>query len=130
MQDRAKVSRKRRASGAKQNLYVVPIKGGWAIKTGAGKYPSRVYATQAQAEKAATESLRRNGSGMLRIEGRDGRIRESFVLSRGDFEKISAVEGLSLSSGMKRDFDKLDRRGQSDVQRRKTILRKYAKQGV
>jgi hypothetical protein len=133
MRDDLKVKRTGNASSPKRgasDLDVIPVKGGWTVRNGSSSARTRVYPTQAAAAKAATQSLRRNGSGELRVQGRDGRFRESYVVSRNDFEKISAVEGLSLSAEMKRDFEVFDRSGQSDAQRRKAILRKYTKQGV
>jgi len=128
-----KYSSKGPASKGKREVtrvHVLPTKGGWAVKKGSAKATSALYQTKAGATKAARDSLRNEGSGELVIHGRDGRIRQNFSVSRGDFEKVSAVEGLYLSAEMKRDFDEFDRLGHSDGQRRKTIMKKYSKPRV
>jgi hypothetical protein len=52
---------------------------------------------------------------------------KSLTLGRKSFEKISAVEGLRLSSEMKGTFRTLDKSGASAAVRRRTIVEKYGK---
>ncbi|MES1990598.1 MAG: hypothetical protein V4441_06580 [Pseudomonadota bacterium] len=56
-----------------------------------------------------------------------GRTSNSFILGREDFAKISAVEGISLSSEMMDDFDQFDQLGLSPEERRKALAHKYGK---
>ena len=48
-----------------------------------------------------------------------------FVLGRTAMEKISAVEGIVYSNEMKREFEEFDRKGVSQEDRRRAILKKY-----
>lgn len=50
-----------------------------------------------------------------------------FVIGRARFEKISAVEGIKLSSDMKKRAQEFDRRGLSAEERRKAIISKHRK---
>lgn len=50
-----------------------------------------------------------------------------FVLGRGRFAKISAVEGITKSAESRRMFEEFDRKGLTPEQRRKAIFEKYAK---
>jgi len=54
-------------------------------------------------------------------------ITKGFRLGRAAFEKISAVEGVHLSKTVKGEFRKFDRKGLSADERRRAIMRKYAK---
>ncbi len=55
---------------------------------------------------------------------------EQFVLSRGGFAKISAVEGIHLTPEMKRDMRDFDRKGLSAAERRRAILNKYGRKAT
>jgi hypothetical protein len=48
-----------------------------------------------------------------------------FVLGRGRFEKISAVEGIRTSREMNRDFSEFDRKALSPKERREALAGKY-----
>jgi hypothetical protein len=50
-----------------------------------------------------------------------------FVIGRAKFAKISAVEGIKLSSSMKKRAAEFDRAGLSPEERRKAIIRAHAK---
>jgi len=50
----------------------------------------------------------------------------AFTLGRSRFDKLSKVEGISLSREMKRDFAEFDRALLSAEERRERIKRKYA----
>ena len=52
---------------------------------------------------------------------------KGFTLGRGSFAKISAVEGIKLSSTMKAEFRSFDKQELSPDERRKALTRKYGK---
>ena len=47
------------------------------------------------------------------------------IIGLAGFEKVSAIEGLHLTRGMKRDFGLLERRGASASERRAAIIKRY-----
>jgi hypothetical protein len=49
------------------------------------------------------------------------------VLGRARFAKISAVEGIHLSSEMRKDLLDFDRQGLTAAERRKRIAKRYGK---
>ncbi len=49
------------------------------------------------------------------------------ILGRERFAKISAVEGIELTAGMKNRAADFDRRGLSGEERRRAIMRAYRK---
>jgi hypothetical protein len=53
--------------------------------------------------------------------------RVAFTLGREGFDRVSLVEGISLSREMRRDFRDFDRRGLSDEERRDLIRKKYVR---
>ena len=109
-----------------KSRYVVRQGRGWAVKKGGAERASSVHPTQAEAVKAAQESIRAKG-GELRIQGRDGRWRESFTIGRDGFDKISAVEGLKLSRTSRQMFKEFDRKGLTAEERRRAIIEKHTK---
>lgn len=62
---------------AKNDRYVVRSGSDWAVKKGGVARPEGVYDTQAKAERAAKETVGELGGGEVRIQGRDGRWRDS-----------------------------------------------------
>jgi len=107
-------------------VHVVPTAGGWQVgRKGAGS-ASSVYRTQAEAIEAAQSDIRRSG-GEVRVQDRDGRIRESMTLGRDPMARIAAVEGIHLSSDSKRMLEDLDRAGASSEERRRSIARQFGK---
>lgn len=48
-----------------------------------------------------------------------------FSFTLDEFEKISAVEGITFSAELKADFRAFDREGLSDEERRRAIAEKY-----
>lgn len=117
----------RRHSKSKGGAYVVvPSDSGWAVKQSGKERASSTHSTQADAIKAANSAVRTTG-GEVRIQGMNGRWRESFVIGRDQMSTISSIEGLHLSSDMKKDFREFDRRDLSDDERRKAIDAKYGK---
>jgi hypothetical protein len=67
------------------------------------------------------------GRGELAIQGRDGRYRESMTLGRDQMARISAVEGIHLSSESKRALRDFDARGATGDERRRWIARQFGK---
>lgn len=92
---------------------------------GAGR-SAGVYKTQAEATEAAKLALRRSG-GELMVQGRDGRYRESMTLGRDQMARISAVEGIHLSSESQRALRDFDAKGASGDERRRWIARQFGK---
>ena len=104
---------------------VVSVKGGWAIKNGSSRSSARTYSSKQAAVKAAKAWACKRGGGEFWIQGRDGRISESLTFSREGFKKISAVEGIYLSSEMEKDFASFDVKNFSDAERRREIIKNY-----
>jgi len=68
----------------KNDRYVVKHTDGWAVR-GAGKdRASGVFGTQRQAEQRAKEIVSNLGGGEVRIQGRDGRFRDSDTVRPGN----------------------------------------------
>jgi hypothetical protein len=65
--------------------------------------------------------MKQSGSRSLKLAGK------GYVLGRACFAKISAVEGIRITSAMDADFREFDRKGLSAEERRKAIGRKYGK---
>jgi hypothetical protein len=55
------------------------------------------------------------------------RMSKGYVLGRSRFAKISAIEGICMTSTMKADFREFDRKDLSAEDRRRVIGRKYGK---
>jgi hypothetical protein len=53
--------------------------------------------------------------------------RKGFTLGRGNFERISTVEGIRYSADMKKTFRRLDKQGASPAHRRQAMSRKYGR---
>lgn len=64
--------------------YVVKHPGGWAVKKGGADRASGVYDTQAEAEHRAKEIVKNEGGGEVRIQGRDGKFRDSDTVPPGN----------------------------------------------
>lgn len=107
-------------------VHVLPKDGGWQVKRADTGRVAGVYSSQAEATEAAKSFLRRSG-GELRVQGRDGRIRDSMTIGRESMAKIAAVEGIHLSQGSERTLRKLDRIGASGDERRRVIARQFGK---
>lgn len=60
---------------AKRNQHVVPLGGGWAVKSAGSKKVTAITGTQRDAIAVAREIAKNNRSELV-IHGRDGRIRE------------------------------------------------------
>jgi hypothetical protein len=107
-------------------VHVVPKEGGWVVRDERTSRSTGVYRTQTEATEAAKSALRRSG-GELRVQGRDGRTRESMTLGRDPMGRIAAVEGIHLSSKSKRALEEFDARGASGEERRRWIARQFGK---
>lgn len=70
--------------GKKNDRYVVKHDEGWAVKAPGAKRASGVFDTQAQAEQRAKEIVSDLGGGEVRIQGRDGRWRDSDTVPPGN----------------------------------------------
>ena len=68
---------------AKNDRFVVRHGNDWAVKKGGVTNPEGVYKTQGAAERAAKETVRDHGGGEVRIQGRDGRWRDSDTVAPG-----------------------------------------------
>ncbi|MCB9959707.1 MAG: DUF2188 domain-containing protein [Rhodospirillaceae bacterium] len=68
----------------KNDRYVVKHGSDWAVKKGGVERPQSVHGTQAEAERTAKETVRGLGGGEVRIQGRDGRWRDSDTVAPGN----------------------------------------------
>ena len=68
---------------AKNDRYVVKNDKGWAVKKGGSPRPESVHGKQSDAEKSAKDTVCRLGGGEVRIQGRDGRWRDSDTVAPG-----------------------------------------------
>lgn len=66
------------------NRYVVSHPDGWAVRSGGAKRANSVHDTQAEAIMAARWSVMRNGGGEVRVQGKDGRWRDSDTIAPGN----------------------------------------------
>ncbi|TIT75154.1 MAG: DUF2188 domain-containing protein [Mesorhizobium sp.] len=64
--------------------YVTKHPEGWAVRAGGADRASSVHRTQAEAEARAKEIVSGLGGGEVRIQGRDGRWRDSDTVAPGN----------------------------------------------
>ena len=69
---------------AKNDRYVVRHPQGWAVKAPGAERASSVHETQKAAEQAAKQMVRRNGGGEVRIQGVNGKWRDSDTVPPGN----------------------------------------------
>jgi hypothetical protein len=69
---------------SENDRFVVKHPDGWAVKKAGAERASGVYTTQADAERAAKETVANLGGGEVRIQGRDGQWRDSDTVSPGN----------------------------------------------
>jgi hypothetical protein len=69
---------------SKNDRYVVKHPDGWAVKAGGADRASSVHKTQHEAEQAAKEIVHNAGGGEVRIQGRDGKWRDSDTVAPGN----------------------------------------------
>lgn len=68
----------------KNDRYVVKHPEGWAVKKAGAQAASSLHPTQAEAEEAAKQIVSNLGGGEVRIQGRDGRWRDSDTVAPGN----------------------------------------------
>lgn len=68
----------------KNDRYVVRQGDAWAVKRGGAERASSIHRTQGDAERAAKDTVRNLGGGEVRIQGRDGRWRDSDTVAPGN----------------------------------------------
>lgn len=68
----------------KNERYVVRHPKGWAIRSPNSERASSVHPTQSQAEQRAKEIVGNAGGGEVRIQGQDGRWRDSDTVPPGN----------------------------------------------
>lgn len=68
----------------KNDRYVVKHGSDWAVKKGGVARPESVHGTQAAAERAAKQTVGGLGGGEVRIQGRDGKWRDSDTVAPGN----------------------------------------------
>jgi hypothetical protein len=69
---------------AKNDRYVVRHPQGWAVKAPGAERASSVHETQKAAEQAAKQTVRKNGGGEVRIQGVNGKWRDSDTVPPGN----------------------------------------------
>lgn len=68
---------------ARSDRYVVKHGKDWAVKKGGAAAPESVHHKQSRAEQAAKSTVRDLGGGEVRIQGRDGKWRDSDTVAPG-----------------------------------------------
>jgi hypothetical protein len=73
----------------------------------------------------STKQRSSGSTGERKYRRRSGR--EGYTIGHAAFAKISAVEGLHFTEGMKKVLQELDRKGLSPEARRRFLIAKYGK---
>ena len=68
----------------KEDRFVTKHPSGWAVKKPGAERASNVYPTQREAEQRAKAIVGKLGGGEVRIQGRDGRWRDSDTVPPGN----------------------------------------------
>lgn len=68
---------------SKNDRYVVKHGGDWAVKKAGRETPEAVFDRQSEAERAAKAIVGGLGGGEVRIQGRDGKWRDSDTVAPG-----------------------------------------------
>ena len=68
---------------SKNDRFVVRHGRDWAVKKGGVAAPERVFHKQSDAERVAKQTVHNLGGGEVRIQGRDGRWRDSDTVAPG-----------------------------------------------
>ena len=69
---------------SRNDRFVVKHGNDWAVKKGGADRASGVFGTQREAEGYAKEVVGKLGGGEVRIQGQDGRWRDSDTVPRGN----------------------------------------------
>ena len=69
---------------AKNDRYVTKHPDGWAVKAPGAKRASKIHSTQNAAEKDAKQIVSNLGGGEVRIQGTNGRWRDSDTVAPGN----------------------------------------------
>jgi hypothetical protein len=69
---------------SKKDRYVVKHGDDWAVKKGGAERASGVFDTQREAERCAKEIVGNQGGGEVRIQGENGRWRDSETVAPGN----------------------------------------------
>ena len=69
---------------SKNARFVTKHPDGWAVKSPRSQRSSSVHRTQSEAEQRAKEIVGNLGGGEVRIQGRDGRWRDSDTVAPGN----------------------------------------------
>ena len=69
---------------SKNDRYVTKHRDGWSVKGAGAKRSSGVFSTQGEAESRAKEIVSNLGGGEVRIQGRNGRFRDSDTVPPGN----------------------------------------------
>jgi len=69
---------------SKNDRYVVKHPDGWAIKKAGAERASSIHERQADAERTAKLAVGSLGGGEVRIQGRDGKWRDSDTVAPGN----------------------------------------------
>ena len=69
---------------ARTDRYVVRHPQGWAVKAPGAERASSLHETQKAAEQAARQTVRKNGEGEVRIQGVNGKWRDSDTVPPGN----------------------------------------------
>jgi hypothetical protein len=125
----SKTRTRKTSNHTRTRLSIVPEPPGWAIRESGSGNGRRAYKTQREAVAAARKLIKAKDRGEIVVHGRDGRIRgvDTYALGGDSFDKISAIEGLRLSTEMKKMFREFARKNLSAEERRKRIIAKYGK---
>jgi hypothetical protein len=126
--EKPKRNRSQPAMAGSRRRVVSNHDGGWSVKSGGEELAGGFQETKAEAVVAAKAAVQVKG-GALRVKGRDGRFRESYVIGRAPFTKISAVEGIAPTTEAKKRTMEFDRKGLSPEERRLAIIRAYQPKG-
>lgn len=70
-------------SMSKNDRYVVRSGGGWSVKRAGAATPESFHHKQSRAEEQAKSTVRDLGGGEVRIQGRDGKWRDSDTVPPG-----------------------------------------------
>lgn len=111
---------------APKTIHISPNgSGSWVVRTGEAR-SGKVFATQAEAVRAAADSARAVG-GQIRLQTATGEVKKAFTLGRTTMERLNVVEGVSLTPAGRSTFKGFDRDGLSADQRRIALRKDVTK---